>query len=169
MNHRPTPSPPATVLESESKSKSQQWEGGAQESNPQPHSSNLIATQPATKNAINPSKAGNSKQQEKVGMMVSLDHTIYFHRPREVRVDEWMCSEMESPWAGEGRGVVMQRIWNRKGVLLATCVQEVRSFLSPPLFPLLCVSIFLFVCGGEKKEGKGAERRDRGKRSCGVK
>lgn len=60
-----------------------------------------------------------------VGMMVSLDHTIYFHRPREVKADEWLCTEMETPWSGEGRGLVMQRIWNKEGRLVATCVQEV--------------------------------------------
>lgn len=60
-----------------------------------------------------------------VGMMVSLDHTIYFHRPREIRADQWLCTEMESPWAGEGRGLVFQRIWNREGELIASCVQEV--------------------------------------------
>ena len=61
----------------------------------------------------------------KVGMMVSLDHMIYFHRPRDIRADEWMFSEMESPWSGDGRGLVFQRIWNREGKLVATCVQEV--------------------------------------------
>ena len=60
-----------------------------------------------------------------LGIMVSLDHTIYFHRPREVRADEWMCTEMETPWSGEGRGLVMQRIWNKEGRLMASCVQEV--------------------------------------------
>ena len=64
----------------------------------------------------------------RIGMMVSLDHTIYFHRPREIRADEWILSEMESPWSGEGRGLVMQRIWNKEGRLVATCVQEVISF-----------------------------------------
>lgn len=59
-----------------------------------------------------------------IGMMVSLDHTIYFHRPREVKVDDWMCTEMETPWSGEGRGLVMQRIWNKEGRLIASCVQE---------------------------------------------
>ncbi|KAG8528898.1 uncharacterized protein KY384_006587 [Bacidia gigantensis] len=59
-----------------------------------------------------------------VGMMVSLDHTIYFHRPREIRADEWLFSEMESPWAGQGRGCVTQRLWNRDGRLVASCVQE---------------------------------------------
>ncbi|KAL9107768.1 MAG: hypothetical protein Q9227_007390 [Pyrenula ochraceoflavens] len=73
----------------------------------------------------------NSQQrqqhQEKggeVGMMVSLDHTIFFHNPRAFRADEWLLSEMQSPWAGEGRGVVFQRIWSKNGLLVATCVQE---------------------------------------------
>jgi len=62
-------------------------------------------------------------------MMVSLDHTIYFHAPRAVRADQWLCSEMESPWSGAGRGLVVQRMWNREGVLVASCVQEVSLFL----------------------------------------
>ena len=67
--------------------------------------------------------------ESSVGMMVSLDHTIYFHRPRDIRADEWLCTEMESPWAGQGRGLVFQRIWNRRGDLVASCVQEV-SYIS---------------------------------------
>ncbi|KAI0008287.1 Thioesterase/thiol ester dehydrase-isomerase [Xylariaceae sp. FL0662B] len=59
-----------------------------------------------------------------VGMMVSLDHSIYFHNPTKVRADEWMFTEMESPWAGDGRGVVMQKIFSRDGTLLATAFQE---------------------------------------------
>ncbi|XXH02285.1 acyl-CoA thioesterase [Hypoxylon texense] len=59
-----------------------------------------------------------------VGMMVSLDHSIYFHNPKAVRADEWMFTEMESPWAGDGRGVVMQKIYSRDGTLLATAFQE---------------------------------------------
>ncbi|ORY60597.1 acyl-CoA thioesterase II [Pseudomassariella vexata] len=59
-----------------------------------------------------------------VGMMVSLDHTIYFHNPKKVRADEWMYTEMDSPWSGDGRGVVTQRIFSKDGTLLATCFQE---------------------------------------------
>ncbi|KAL9123042.1 MAG: hypothetical protein Q9187_000393, partial [Circinaria calcarea] len=70
--------------------------------------------------AENKNNLGNAT----IGMMVSLDHTIYFHRPRECKADEWLFSEMESPWAGEGRGLVLQRIWSREGRLVATCVQE---------------------------------------------
>ncbi|EHY57624.1 acyl-CoA thioesterase [Exophiala dermatitidis] len=60
----------------------------------------------------------------RIGMMVSLDHSIYFHNPRAFRADEWMLQEMESPWAGDGRGLVFQRIWSKDGTLIATCVQE---------------------------------------------
>ncbi|GAB7354974.1 hypothetical protein MBLNU459_g5588t1 [Dothideomycetes sp. NU459] len=63
-------------------------------------------------------------RRPQVGMMVSLDHTIYFHSPRDFRADEWMFTEMESPWAGDGRGLVIQRIYTRSGILIATCVQE---------------------------------------------
>ncbi|KAF7556749.1 hypothetical protein G7046_g6227 [Stylonectria norvegica] len=64
------------------------------------------------------------KGRERLGMLVSLDHSIYFHEPRAVQADEWMFTEMESPWAGDGRGVVMQRIYGKDGVLLASCIQE---------------------------------------------
>ncbi|KAL6857869.1 acyl-CoA thioesterase [Amphichorda felina] len=59
-----------------------------------------------------------------VGMLVSLDHSIYFHEPRRVLADQWMFTEMESPWAGEERGVVTQRIFAADGTLLASCMQE---------------------------------------------
>jgi acyl-CoA thioesterase 8 len=60
-----------------------------------------------------------------IGMMVSLDHTIYFHNPRSFRADEWIFTEMETPWAGDGRGLVYQRMYTKDGVLIASCVQEV--------------------------------------------
>lgn len=61
----------------------------------------------------------------KLGMVVSLDHSIYFHEPRRIKADDWMFCEMETPWSGDGRGVVSQRIFAADGTLLATCVQEV--------------------------------------------
>jgi len=67
----------------------------------------------------------NVKNRQKIGMMVSLDHTIYFHNPRNFRADEWMLEEMETPWSGDHRGLVMQRIWASDGTLIATCIQEV--------------------------------------------
>ena len=62
-----------------------------------------------------------------IGMMVSLDHTIYFHNPRAFRADEWIFTEMETPWAGDGRGLVYQKMYTKDGVLIASCVQEVSS------------------------------------------
>lgn len=69
-------------------------------------------------------REGEEKRPE-IGMMVSLDHTIYFHSPRDFRADEWMFTEMQSPWAGDGRGVVLQHIFTSEGKMIATCVQEV--------------------------------------------
>jgi len=66
----------------------------------------------------------NRMGKREIGMMVSLDHTIYFHDPRNFRADDWLFTEMETPWAGDGRGLVYQRIWTKEGKLIATCVQE---------------------------------------------
>lgn len=77
------------------------------------------------------SKATDEKpkaDQKAVGMMVSLDHSVYFHNPWAFRADEWMLTEMESPWAGEGRGLAIQKIWSQDGTLIATCTQEVCFF-----------------------------------------
>ncbi|OAP53721.1 acyl-CoA thioesterase II [Fonsecaea erecta] len=62
--------------------------------------------------------------ENRVQMMVSLSHTIYFHNPHAVCADEWMLIDVDSPWAGDERGLAVQRIWSKSGVLLATCFQE---------------------------------------------
>ncbi|TEY70311.1 hypothetical protein BOTCAL_0107g00260 [Botryotinia calthae] len=66
----------------------------------------------------------NEKRRPELVMMVSLDHTIYFHEPRRFRADEWMFAEMSSPWSGDGRGVVTQHMFTKDGTLIATCFQE---------------------------------------------
>lgn len=66
----------------------------------------------------------NSAGRPGIGMMVSLDHTIYFHDPRGLKADEWIFTEMESPWSGDGRGLVVQKMWSKEGRLVATCIQE---------------------------------------------
>lgn len=80
-----------------------------------------------------------------IGMMVSLNHSIYFHRPREVVADDWVLAENESPWSGEGRGLAIQKLWSRGGRLLATCVQEVGALLSSSdlAFPKTFESLYL--------------------------
>lgn len=89
------------------------------------------ADEAQTKRSIQPytEPAVPKKKRDEVSMMVSLDHTIYFHHPRGFRADDWLFTEMESPWAGDGRGLVTQHIWSRDGKLIATCVQEV-SFVT---------------------------------------
>jgi acyl-CoA thioesterase 8 len=84
----------------------------------------------------------NVKGRPEVGMMVSLDHSIYFHDPKGFRADEWIFTEMESPWAGDGRGVVSQKMWGADGRLIATCFQEVDLF---SIFP--CVFGFFVSIG----------------------
>ncbi|SPO00162.1 related to acyl-CoA thiolesterase [Cephalotrichum gorgonifer] len=68
--------------------------------------------------------AAEGDGKPRIGMMVSLDHSIYFHEPLAIRADEWMFTEMSSPWAGNGRGVVTSKVFSKDGVLLATCTQE---------------------------------------------
>lgn len=72
---------------------------------------------------------GLSEKRPEIGMMVSLDHSIFFHNPRGVRADDWLLAEAETPWAGDGRGYVTQRIFTRDGTLVASCTQEV-SYLT---------------------------------------
>lgn len=74
---------------------------------------------------MNGGQEKKAEDQPEVGMMVSLDHTIYFHRPKDFRADDWMISEMDTPWSGDGRGLVAQRIWTKDGKHIATCFQEV--------------------------------------------
>ncbi|RFU26081.1 hypothetical protein B7463_g10252, partial [Scytalidium lignicola] len=59
-----------------------------------------------------------------IGMMVTLNHTMFFHNPLKVRADEWMLTELRSHWAGDERGVAYQKIWTKDGVLIASCIQE---------------------------------------------
>lgn len=57
-----------------------------------------------------------------MAMMVSLDHSIYFHAP--LKVDEWLMHCVESPWAGSERGIAIGRFFNQDGIQVATVVQE---------------------------------------------
>jgi len=61
---------------------------------------------------------------EKMGMIVSLDHTIHLHAGEKTRLDDWLLVEMVSPWSGEERGLVRMNIWTKDGTLLASCLQE---------------------------------------------
>lgn len=109
---------PAAAAASPSSSSSPAADDDAPESSAQAHRRKLIALEGFSADVY------NSAGRPEVGMIVSLDHSIYFHEPRRVRADEWMFTEMESPWAGDGRGVVIQKMWAADGRLVATCFQE---------------------------------------------
>lgn len=66
----------------------------------------------------------SSQREKRVDWLVTLDHTIYFHDVEGIRADEWMLAEMETPWAGDERGLVIERVWSHGGTLLATCIQQ---------------------------------------------
>jgi acyl-CoA thioesterase len=91
----------------------------------------------------------NKQGRPEVGMMVSLDHSIYFHEPRKFRADEWMFTEMTSPWSGDGRGVVQQHMFAADGTLVATCFQEVSTATS------LALNMLTRLGRCEVKRGEG--------------
>lgn len=52
----------------------------------------------------------------------SLDHAMWFHRP--FRADEWLLYDQVSPSASGARGLSVGRIFDARGALVATAVQE---------------------------------------------
>lgn len=53
----------------------------------------------------------------------SLDIALWFHE--NVNVNEWLLYELETVHAGSGRALTTGRFFNRAGVLIASCAQEV--------------------------------------------
>lgn len=56
-------------------------------------------------------------------MSVSLDHSVWFHRP--VDVNQWLLSELMPVATGRGRGLSVGTIRAQDGSLVATVAQEV--------------------------------------------
>lgn len=52
----------------------------------------------------------------------TIDHAVWFHRP--TRADEWLLCDVDSPWAGDGRGLGRGRLFDRAGLLVAEIAQE---------------------------------------------
>lgn len=65
---------------------------------------------------------GYTFNSQGIGMMTSLDHTVWFHTP--ARADEWLLYDIYSPRTSGGRGVAFGRIYSRDGTLVATTAQE---------------------------------------------
>jgi acyl-CoA thioesterase II len=56
-------------------------------------------------------------------MSVSLDHSVWFHRP--VDVNQWVLSELVPVATGRGRGLALGTLRTVDGTLVATVAQEV--------------------------------------------
>ncbi|KAK9757958.1 hypothetical protein RND81_01G196500 [Saponaria officinalis] len=54
--------------------------------------------------------------------VLSLNHTMWFHRP--VKADDWLLFVIESPTSFGARGVVSGQMFNKNGELVVTLVQE---------------------------------------------
>lgn len=75
-----------------------------------------------------------------VKMFTSLNHSVYFHKNHGgFRADEMCYAEAKCSWAGEGRALVLTRIFSKDGGLIASCVQEV-SLVDPLTTCLYCSS-----------------------------
>lgn len=53
---------------------------------------------------------------------LSLDHTMWFHRP--FRADDWLLYVIESPCANNARGLVLGKMYTRNGELVVSTAQE---------------------------------------------
>ncbi|KAI8979343.1 HotDog domain-containing protein [Mycotypha africana] len=65
---------------------------------------------------------GLSYNSESMGMMASLDHTMWFHAP--ARADDWLLYDIHSPRTNHGRGVAFGKIYSSDGTLVVTTAQE---------------------------------------------
>ncbi|SHE59708.1 acyl-CoA thioesterase-2 [Modicisalibacter ilicicola DSM 19980] len=54
--------------------------------------------------------------------IASLDHALWFHR--DVKVNDWLLYDMDSPWAGGARGFARGSIYDLQGHLVASSAQE---------------------------------------------
>ncbi|MDD1781383.1 acyl-CoA thioesterase II [Enterovibrio sp. ZSDZ35] len=54
--------------------------------------------------------------------VATIDHAMWFHR--EFRMDEWLLFAIDSPSAHGSRGLVRGEIFNQRGELVASAVQE---------------------------------------------
>ena len=56
-------------------------------------------------------------------LSVSLDHSLWFHRP--ARADGWLLSEIVPVSTGRGRGLAVGTVRDEHRTLVATFAQEV--------------------------------------------
>ena len=75
--------------------------------------------------AVNDYSRTPTHQMNKIG--TTLNHTIHFHTHDRFRADDLTYIEAETSWAKDGRAMISTKIFSRDGMLIATCVQEVRN------------------------------------------
>ncbi|OMJ09702.1 Acyl-coenzyme A thioesterase 8 [Smittium culicis] len=87
---------------------------------------------------------GKNYGKNKVDMMVSLDHAVWFHS--DFRIDKWLIYELESPRFALNKGLVFGRVYDHRGIMVASVSQEglIRSSPTnpdePPPKPMIFTS-----------------------------
>ena len=66
---------------------------------------------------------GFFEKRRQLKNIASIDHAMWFHDP-ELKVDDWLYYETESPWTGNARGLSNGSFFTRDGKLVATAMQE---------------------------------------------
>jgi len=62
-------------------------------------------------------------RSERVKMMASLDHSIWFHS-QDYAVDDWIYFQTDGQWADEGRCFARGSLYTRDGRMIASAAQE---------------------------------------------
>ena len=65
-------------------------------------------------------------------MVASLDHCMWFHH--DLRADEWLLYDTESPIASGGRGLARGFLFSRDGELKVSMVQEGLTRITSPTY-----------------------------------
>mmetsp|Transcript_54298 Transcript_54298/g.129395 ORF Transcript_54298/g.129395 Transcript_54298/m.129395 type:complete len:333 (+) Transcript_54298:96-1094(+) len=61
--------------------------------------------------------------RSKLSMIVSLDHSMWFHA-QDFRADDWLLFETRCIQAGSSRALCQGQAWSRDGKLVFSCMQE---------------------------------------------
>ncbi|KAG2023819.1 thioesterase II [Coprinopsis cinerea AmutBmut pab1-1] len=78
-------------------------------------------------------RRGAKEGQNRLGMMSTLDHTLWFYN-NDFDFGDWVLYVIDCPAVGSGRAVVTGRIYTRDGKLIAVAAQEgvMRADVRPP-------------------------------------
>lgn len=94
-----------------------------------PHLHRLVLAYASDYNLLTTALLPHGRANDFRGLqLASLDHAMWFHRP--FRVDEWLLYATDSPSASGARGFSRGNIFNQKGALVASVVQE--GLMRPP-------------------------------------